>query len=34
MKRSPLQNKANKSSKPADKTVYKKKRNLVVKLNK
>ena len=34
MKRSPLQSKANKSGKPADKTAYKKQRNLVVKLNK
>ena len=33
-KRSQLKYKANKSRKPADKTVYKRQRNLVVKLNK
>ena len=34
MKRFRLKNKANKSGKPADKTVYKKQRNVVLKLNK
>ena len=34
MKKSRLKNRANKSCKPADKTVYKTPRNLVVKLNK
>ena len=34
MKRSKLKNKANNSDKPADKTAYKKQRNLVVKANK
>ena len=33
MERSRLENKANKSSKPADKTAYKTQRNLIVKLN-
>ena len=34
MKRSKLKNKTNNSGKPADKTAYKKQRNLVVKANK
>ena len=33
IERSQLENKANKSSKPADKTAYKTQRNLVLKLN-
>ena len=34
MKRSRFKNRANNSGKPTDKTVYKKEKNLVVKLNK